>query len=141
MIVLKTREEPMREQEQGQADLSVVIVAPPSRLRDGLQALIKAVPQVGSRVQTEDSLSLQQASANDQPSLVVLDAGLPDEGAWTALRDIRACWPRTRCIVLADSDQQRRKAAARGADAVLVRGFTGTMLVETIAEILPAKGG
>ena len=130
----------MQEQEQEHTNLSVMIVAPPNRLRDGLQALIKAVPQVGSRVQAQDSLSLQQVGANHQPSLVVLDAGLPDDGAWTALRDIQACWPRTRCIVLADSDQQRRKASARGADAVLVRGFTGTMLSETIAEMLSGVG-
>ena len=118
-------------QEQEPANLSVMIVALPSRLRDGLQALIKAVPWVGSRVQTEDNLSPQEVSANHQPSLVVLDAGLPDDGVWTALRDIKARWPRTRCIVLADSDQQRREAAA------LVRGFTGTTLMETIAKMLP----
>ncbi len=125
---------------QEQTNLSVMIVAPPNRLRDGLQALIKALPQVGSRVQAQDSLSPQQVSTNHQPALVVLDAGLPDDGAWTALRDIKARWPRTRCIVLADSDQQRRKAAARGADAVLVRGFTGTTLMETISKMLPGGG-
>jgi len=114
----------------------VLIVAPPSRLRDGLQAMVRAVPQVAYTVQADDGQAALRILAEHPLALVLLDADLPGEAAWTVLRQIKAQWPQTRCIVLVNNGQQSQIANTHGADAVLVKGFTGTTLTETLAKFL-----
>ena len=115
---------------------SVLIVAPPGRLRDALQVMVRAVPQIGHTVQANDALAVLRA-AERSPALVLLDADLPGNEAWTVLPQIKARWPQTRCIVLANNGQQRQMANAHGADAVLARGFTVTTLTATVASLYP----
>jgi DNA-binding NarL/FixJ family response regulator len=115
---------------------SVLIVAPPGRLRDALQVMVRAVPQIGHTVQANDALAVLRA-AEHSPALVLLDADLPGDEAWTVLPQIKARWPQTRCIVLANNGQQRQMANAHGADAVLSRGFTVTTLTAAVASLYP----
>jgi DNA-binding NarL/FixJ family response regulator len=114
----------------------VLIVAPPSRLRDALQAMIRAVPQVAYTVQADDGQAALRILAEHPLALVLLDADLPGDEAWTVLPQIKARWPQTRCIVLVNNDQQRQVANMHGADVVLVKGFTGAILTETVAKLL-----
>jgi len=113
---------------------SVLIVAPPGRLRDALQVLVRAVPQIGHTVQANDALAVLSA-AELSPALVLLDADLPGNEAWTVLRQIKAQWPQTRCIVLANNGQQSQIANVHGADAVLAKGFTVTTLTAIVAKL------
>jgi DNA-binding NarL/FixJ family response regulator len=114
----------------------VLIVAPPSRLRDGLQAMVRAMPQIEDTVQADNGPAALRMLTEHPLALVLLDADLPGEEAWTVLRQIKARWPQTRCLVLVSNDQPRQIANKYGADAVLVKGFTGTTLTETIAKLL-----
>jgi DNA-binding NarL/FixJ family response regulator len=114
----------------------VLIVAPPGRLRDGLQAMVRAVPQIADTVQADDGPTALQMLTEHPLALVLLDADLPGEEAWTVLPQIKARWPQTRCIVLINNDQQRQIANTHCADAVLVKGFPGTTLLETVAKLL-----
>ena len=115
---------------------SVLIVAPPGRLRDALRVMVRAVPQIGHTVQANDALAVLSA-AEHSPALILLDADLPGDEAWTVLPQIKARWPQTRCIVLANNGQQRQMANAHGADAVLARGFTVTTLTAAVASLYP----
>ena len=115
---------------------SVLIVAPPGRLRDGLRVLLRAVPQIGHTVQADDALAVLRA-VEHSPALVLLDADLPGEEAWTVLRQIKAQWPQTRCIVLVNNGQQSQIAHVHGADTVLAKGFTVTTLTAIVANLLP----
>jgi len=119
---------------------SVLIVAPPGRLRDALQVMVRAVPQIGYTVQTDDAPAVLSA-AEHYPALVLLDTDLPGHEAWTVLQQIKARWPQTRCIVLVNNGQQSQIANAHGADAVLVKGFMGVTLKETVAKLLYEEVG
>jgi DNA-binding NarL/FixJ family response regulator len=66
---------------------------------------------------------------------MLLDADLPGNEAWSVLRQIKAQWPQTRCIVLANNGQQRQIANAHGADVVLAKGFTVTTLTKAVAQL------
>ena len=116
----------------------VLIVAPPGRLRDSLQAMVRAVPQIADTMQADDGLAALQMLAERPLALVLLDADLPGEEAWTVWPQIKARWPQTRVIILANNDGQRQVAGKCDADAVLTKGFTVTALRETVATLLPS---
>ncbi len=79
----------------------------------------------------------RQMLTEHSPALVLLDADLPGDEAWTVLPQIKAQWPQTRCIVLANNGQQSQMAHVHGADAVLAKGFTVTTLTAAIAKLYP----
>jgi DNA-binding NarL/FixJ family response regulator len=119
-----------------QQGASVLIVAKPGPLREGLGALMSAIPQI-NRIDEVDSASLALAMVREQPPAVVLlgTFSLGDE-IWRILRQIKAQWPRIRCVVLAENEQQGCEAQAAGADAVLLNGFPAARLVSTIQSLL-----
>jgi len=119
---------------------TVLIVAPPGRLRDGLQALVRAAPQVKCAVWTADSPSTLRMIAEHLPVLVLLDADLPDEEAWTVLGQIKARWPQIPCIALVHNGVQNQMANALSADAVLVKGFSAQTLARTMEDLLSPMG-
>ncbi len=118
------------------SDKPVVIVAQPGRVRDGLQALLVAIPQIrivglASDVQSAMSITIERA-----PDLVLLDAK-PQSGRYaSALNQIRSRWPETRCLVLTDNARQWREAQSAGADDVLLRGFSGPTLFDSVHRLV-----
>ncbi len=116
----------------------VLIVAPPGRLRDGLQAMMRAVPQIADTAQADDGPAALQMLAEHPLALVLLDADLPGGEAWTLGRQIKARWPQTRVIILVNNDGPCQVAGGCDADAVLTKGFTVTALTETVAALLPS---
>lgn len=121
-----------------QRNPSALIVAPPSRWREGLEAIVRAIPQIEGVDWADDGPSALRMIAEHPPGLVLLDADLPGDEARTVLRQVKAGWPQTRCIVLVNNGQQRQVVNTDGADAVLVKGFLATKLAETIAKLLPS---
>ena len=113
-----------------------LIVARPGPLRDSLQALINTIPQIEILAETADPSALLRMGANIQPDVVLLDADLPGEQVWSALRQIKAEWSQTRSIVLVEGSQQQQEAQAAGADVVLIKGYPAARLIATIEELL-----
>jgi DNA-binding NarL/FixJ family response regulator len=113
-----------------------LIVALPGPWRDGLRAMLMEIPRIKSIHLADDASAALSAVAVDRPALVVLDAGLLGDAAWALTERLRARWPQTLCLVLVDDNQQRRKARASGADAVLVKGCPAAALFETIESLL-----
>jgi len=120
--------------------LKVLIVAKPGRVRDGLQALLTAIPEIGSVEQTDDTASALKTIRKQRPDLVLLDFSLASDELNTILKRINATSPQARCLVLANDTQEQRVAQDSGADGILIKGFTAEKLIETVKELLPAQG-
>ena len=64
---------------------SVLIVARPTRMRDGLRTLLKAMPQIEVVEQVDDAASVVNMITSNPPTLVLLDSNLPDHQVKTVL--------------------------------------------------------
>ena len=117
-----------------------LIAGRPGPLRDSLVALLTTIPCIGYVSQADDMLSVMRMATETCLDVVLLDARLPGDRDWTALRKIKARSPRTQCIVLADSGQQQWEARAAGADAALLKGFPARRLVAIIESLLCSPG-
>jgi DNA-binding NarL/FixJ family response regulator len=113
---------------------TVLIIAPPGRLRDGLRVLLRASAQVAHTAQVDDLASGMQWIAQVQPDLVLLDADLLDEQGWQAIRQIRQGWPQCRCVALTHTTRQEQLARASEAAAILSDGFSSKALFDIIAQ-------
>jgi len=117
-------------------DASVLLVAKPSRMRDGLRAFIRTIPYLRIVGQADDSPSAQVLVSEQRPALVLLGANLPNDEVQTVLAQTKAECPETRCIVLVDSTQRQWLAEIAGADIVLLTGFPPARFVNTVEELL-----
>lgn len=117
---------------------AALVVARKGSLRDGLVALLDAMPQIGP---VEAAVSLDEAICGTAPgwpySLVLLDGMVASDSTWLAVRRVKEYWPGSRCIVLTEIAAQQVEADAAGADAVLANGFPAARLVAAIVRLLP----
>ena len=118
---------------------SVLIVARPNRMRDGLRALLRAIPNLEEIGQADDSTAALAVVDNHPPALMLLDWNLPDDQGQTVLAHTRSC-TQIPCIVLADNTRQQQLAEAGGADAVLIAGFPANKLFTEVERLLDEQG-
>lgn len=123
-----------------QPDVLVLIAARPGLIRDGLQAVLAAMPQIEMMDPVDDGPSALKKMAEHQPALVLLDTNLPDDQVWTLLQQIKARWPQIQCLILADSGRQQQTAQAAGADGVLIKGFPTKELYASVKRLLSRHG-
>ena len=116
---------------------SALIVAKPGPLRDGIQALMIAIPQIDAVYETSDLSSAPDIVYDRCPDLVLLDSSLDREAIRPAVRRVKAQWPQARCVFLADDVQQKRKGESADADVALLKGLPATQLVAAIVGLLP----
>jgi DNA-binding NarL/FixJ family response regulator len=129
----------MGREEMTKGCTSALIVAKPGPLRDSLQALMAAMPQIEAAYEVNDLASSAEMTFACGPTLVLLDCSLNGGDTWMAVRRAKAKWPQARCILLANDVQQHQEAEAAGADAVLLKGFPAASLVATIVRLLPRQ--
>lgn len=118
---------------------SVLVVAKPGHFWNGLQSLLRTVPQIEIIAETRDPSVLTRLDTEMRPELYLLDASLFDGGAWTALAKINRESAHTQCVVLVDDDKQQKSAQNAGADLVLSKGYPAAKLVSLIEELLSQK--
>lgn len=117
----------------------VLIVARPGPLRDGLRALLTAIPQIDRIVQADDMPAALDVIAEHRPALVLVDC-IPRSDEWcTAVRRVKVESPQTRTIALAE-DVQQQQAAQAMADVVLLKGAPAAELYATLERLLPQTG-
>jgi DNA-binding NarL/FixJ family response regulator len=115
---------------------TVLIVAKPGPLREGVQALLGAMPQV-SMIHEVDDVSLVLAGEIDGcPDLVLLACGAGKGVVGPAVEQAKALWPRSRCVTLVGSVEQQQEAESVGVDAVVLNGLPAQKLSKTIAEAI-----
>jgi DNA-binding NarL/FixJ family response regulator len=113
-----------------------LLVVKPGPLRDALRTLIDTIPQIATVQEAQDRSSAMDMVAEYSPDLVLLDAGLPNGGAWLTVKQIKDGWPQSRCVVMTDTCQQVSAAKAAGADILLLKGLPPAKLVEIIERLL-----
>ena len=116
--------------------MSALIVARPGRMREGLRALLRTIPRIKIVEQVDRGSAALAMVTQERSTLVLLDSSLPSEEMWMAVKQIKAEWPQTQCIVVADTIRQQGMACASGADGVLLKGFAAETLFTTIDEVL-----
>jgi len=109
-----------------------LIVAKPGHLRNGLQSLLRTIPQIEILAESHDPSILLKMNEEIRPELILVDAGLIDEANWSAITKIKADWPSTKVFVLTESDYQGQTAKEAGADFCLLKGFPATELAHLI---------
>jgi len=116
---------------------SAVVIAPPGPLRDGLHALIGAMPQVGRVWAAGDVCAVPVLGTNTEPVLVVLDGDQPGEKVGWMVRRARGRWAQASIIVLVGTAKQQQEAEVAGADSVLFQGLPAGRLIAIIVRLLP----
>ena len=119
-----------------QEPISALIISRSDLLRHSLRILLMSVSQLETIRQTDDSHLAISMLAGRQPTLVLLDASLPDEDIDTVLRQGRNNGTRCRTIVFADDIRQQQDALHAGADMVLIKGHSATRLLEAIEKLV-----
>jgi len=121
-----------------------LIVAPPGRIRDGLQLLISSYPHINLLPPAPDGNTAVEMIRDHGPELIILDynlsgwdeSGAAGMGAETFIQRCKQQWPNIPCITLVDSPHQVRPAIEAGADTTLLKGFTIAQLLERIDRLL-----
>lgn len=116
---------------------SAVIIAPPGPLRDGLHALVGAMPQIDRVWAVGDVSAVPVTGSDPGPTLVVLDGDQAGEKVRRMVRRARVRWPQARTIVLVGTAAQHQEAELAGADGVLFQGLPAGRLVAAIVKLLP----
>jgi DNA-binding NarL/FixJ family response regulator len=121
-------------------DASVMIVANPGPLLDGLRALIFAIPQIGFVTEASDLQTAFGTSNGPYLSLIVLDADLARGEVRRLVREIKTRWSRVRCIFLANDVRQQLEAETAGVDAALLKGVPPATITATVLRLLAQEG-
>jgi len=119
------------------ANISVLIVAKPGRLRDSLKALLRTVTYLDIVDQVDDACAALPLVAQCHPNLLLVGSNLPKSSVATLITTTKTRSPQTRCMVLVDNMDQLWQAKAAGADSVLLAGFPSTTFFSTIEGLLP----
>ena len=114
-----------------------LIVAQPGPLRDSLQALLATMPQIEIVAEANAPSALVRMSDRIQPDVVLLDASVPGNDVWHALREIRGWWACARTIVLVENSAQQAQAKEAGADVALFKGFPAARLAAIVQGGVP----
>ena len=73
-----------------------LLIAKPGHLQNGLQSLLRTVPQIEILAESNDPSILFKMNEEIHPELIVVDAALIGEDNWFAITKIKADWPATR---------------------------------------------
>jgi DNA-binding NarL/FixJ family response regulator len=111
--------------------LALIVVAP-GPLQDGLLALMTTYDPISAVFVAEEASLALRIVKDHRPNLILLDINLPK--AQMVLEQTKSRWPQTHCIALASDVEQER--AIKGADAVLIEGFSPSHLLATIEDLL-----
>ncbi len=113
-----------------------LLIAKPGHLRNGLQSLLRTIPQIEVLAESNDPSILLKMNDDLRPELILVDGGLIAEDNWSALAKIKADWPGTKVLVLTENDQQGLAAREVGADFYLLKGFPAADLAQLIETAL-----
>ena len=113
-----------------------LVITKPAHLWSGLQSLLRTIPQIEIIAEAHDPSVLMKISTEMNPNLILLDASILDDTAWTAVSKIKAERPRTKFIALLENVQQQQSAQLAGVDTLLPKGFPAAQLVNLIENSL-----
>jgi DNA-binding NarL/FixJ family response regulator len=118
--------------------VDVLIVAQPSRFRDGLKAIIEALAWVERVGTLEEWRVIPEYVQQYHPAIVIFDMSDLDAITWGETGSLRESCQRTKCVAIIDRAQQRSMAQAMKMDAILLRGFSTDFLYDTMRTLIVA---
>lgn len=118
-----------------------LIVAKPGHLWDGMQSLLRTLPEIEIIAEIKYPSVLFKMGSEMQPDLILLDASLFGENICKAITKISREWSHTHCVVLVEDGQHDHAVYGAGADLVVPQGFPASKLVAAIEELLSPPVG
>ncbi len=117
---------------------SILIVAPPGRFSDGLQAVVQSLPEVSRAVHTQAGLTTPPLLLDSALPVIILDATLPlsPQDAQIILQDVSHQFPWSKTIALVNTTAEMQ-AYESFTDVVLLKGFTTAVLRAALIKLLP----
>ena len=113
-----------------------LVITKPGHLRNGLQSLLRTIPQIEITAESHDPSVLLKMSGEIHPELILLDAGLLAEMDWSAISNLKTEWPETTILILTETEKQNQSAKEAGADFTLPKGSRAAELVDLIENML-----
>ena len=110
-------------------------------LRQGLSALISALPDYQVVDEAQDGLETVKAVDELTPDLVLMDLSMPKLSGIKAIQEIKARHPQTKIVVLTVHDEEEYVLAAysAGAEGYVLKNAPKDELVAALAEVSKGK--
>ncbi len=119
----------------------VLIVGGRGEVRDGIKALVEAIPEVRKVACFDDIAGRSDQISNLNPDLVIFDSSQLKEGNLSRLRQLRRLLPLTRILALVEEEDQKSASEESKVDAILVKGFRGDLFIRTVRSLIRAGIG
>ena len=119
--------------------VTVLIIAKPGQVRDGLRALLHAIPEVDVVDRPCDDMLNADLVAEYNPALILVDCNLVDTRTPDALRRLKTQNPGVCFLILVEDVEQRQLAQDTGFEHVLIKGSSAEKLAKTARELLTQK--
>ena len=118
----------------------IVIIATRSiPLADGLEALLKAIPEIDKVEIVRTIENAAERVEKIRPRILLLDLALAGKKAGAFLEKMAARSPETLRVLLVD-DAQDLKWQPQFAEAILIKGAAPIVVVATLTNLLVAQG-
>ena len=119
--------------------VTVLIIAKPGQVRDGLRALLHAIPGVDVVDRPCDGMLNADLLAAYNPALILVDCRLVDTRTLDALRRLKTQNPGVCLLILVEDVEQRQLAQDTGFEHVMIKGSSAEKLAKTVRELLTHK--
>lgn len=108
--------------------MTALLVLRPGPLRDGLNALLSAMPEIRLVAQAEDADAALKFLAWHCAKLVLIKLDAGDRRLLGPVLEMRALCPYTQVVALIEDERDRQVAEASGTDLVMMVGVPAPIL-------------
>ena len=117
--------------------IRIMVVEDHHVVREGLVALMNAVPGMEVVAETADGRQALELFRKHLPDVTLMDLRLPGMSGVAAITRIRSQFPQARIIVLTtyDGDEDIHRALDAGARGYLLKGMSGEELMDAIRTV------
>ena len=117
--------------------LQIIVISQPGIYRNGLLALLRAIPQVDDVCVIDDINLIDQVPDKFQPQAVIVEEHGIREELLKTIRTIADTWPTSTRIVFTDRFSQLKQIETSGVDFLVINNVTAgrlRILIENIAD-------
>jgi DNA-binding NarL/FixJ family response regulator len=115
--------------------LRVLIVDDCAVVRDGLQSILQAVPDVEVVGEAGDGCAALAQAEKLHPDIILMDAQMPGMSGVETTSRIKERWPKIKVLFLTVHSCYIDAALAAGADSCLMKDCTWRELVEAVRKV------
>jgi hypothetical protein len=118
-------------------NLQIIVISEPGIYRNGLLALLRAIPKVDDVCVIDDINFIAQVPDNFQPQAVIVEEHGTREELLGTIRTIADTWPTSTRIVITDRFSQLKQIETSGVDFLVINNVTAgrlRILIENISD-------